>query len=189
MDLIRSVLWHFPDLPSMERCRLSENAQYKRIEGAVLTLVSKAPAEIRYVVTCDSWWKTLSCSVAIQTPESTRTIELEANERRFWMLNGERAPEFDGIMDVDLGFSPCTNTLPILRLGLEVGQAARIPVVWLRFPGLEIVRTEQVYTRVGEAVYRYESGTGDFSAEIEVDALGIVTRYGDFWREVVSRRS
>jgi hypothetical protein len=29
-----------------------------------------------------------------------------------------------------------------------------------------------------------ESGTGDFRADLEVDAAGIVTRYGSYWREI-----
>lgn len=187
MRLTRSVLWHFPSQPSIERCSLSEGAQLERLEGTVLTLLSGASAEIRYAITCDSSWKTRTCSVEIATPGSVRHIELEADDRSSWVLNRERVPQFDGIVDVDLGFSPCTNTLPIRRLGLDVGQASRISVVWLRFPALDLVRSEQVYARLSDRLYRYESGTGDFSAEIEVDALGIVTRYGDFWREVVPK--
>jgi hypothetical protein len=171
----------------MERCSLLESAEIKRLEGTVLTLLGAVPVEIRYVVTCDAQWRTRSCDVHIEAPGSSRMIELEAGDQGLWIQDGVRIKEFDDITDVDLGFSPCTNTLPIRRLALEIGQAARISVVWLRFPDLDTLRSEQVYTRLAENVYRFDSGAGDFSAILEVDEAGIVTRYGDIWRELQAK--
>jgi hypothetical protein len=168
----------------MERCLLSEDAGLMRLEGTVLTLLGANPAEIRYRVRCDAHWKTKSCVVHVEMPGSVKTIALGVNDQGSWTQNGVPVSEFDGIVDVDLGFSPSTNTLPIRRLRLGIGQAARISVVWLRFPELDTVRSEQVYTRLAENVYRYDSGAGDFSAELEVDGTDIVTRYGDLWQEL-----
>lgn len=181
----RSILWQFPQLPSMERCALIEGADVERFEGTVLTLLDGEPTEIHYSVTCDAAWQTRSCTVTIESHGSTKTIRLEVDERGSWTRDGVRANELDGAADVDLGFSPCTNTLAIRRLALDIGQHARITVAWLRFPELDIIRSEQVYTRLTENTYRYESGTGDFRAELDVDEHGIVTRYGDYWREIL----
>lgn len=170
----------------MERCTLVEDAGLERLEGTVLTLLDGDPVEIHYSVTCDPAWRTRSCAVGIETRGSNKTIRLEVDEPGSWTHDGVRVSEFDGATDVDLGFSPCTNTLPIRRLALAVGQRARIAVVWLRFPELDLVRSEQVYTRLSESAYRYESATGDFRADLEVDDHGIVTRYGDYWREIVA---
>jgi hypothetical protein len=84
-------------------------------------------------------------------------------------------------VDVDLGFTPSTNLLPIRRLSLAVGAEASIRAAWLRFPGLELEPLEQVYRRESEHRYRYESGGGRFAAELEVDEFGLVARYGDYW--------
>ena len=98
-----------------------------------------------------------------------------------WTRDGAPAPQVAGCLDVDLGFSPVTNTLPIRRLALAVGAAAPVRAAWLRFPGLELEPLEQVYRRLAPARYAYESAAGRFRAELEVDGDGLVTRYGDYW--------
>ena len=181
---MHSILWHFPSLPALERFVLREGPEEKRLEGTVLTPVDGLPGEIRYEVMCDREWRTRWCSVQIVTEANTRMIELVADGEGGWERNGEQMPDLDGALDVDLGFSPCTNTLAIRRLELEVGESQRLAVAWLRFPGFELVRAEQVYTRLAEDRYRYDSGASDFTAELTVDERGVVRRSGDSWREV-----
>lgn len=184
MRLIRSVLWYSPVLRSMERCSLREGADHWCLEGTVLTLVDAGPAEIRYAVTCDRSWRTRKCTVHVDTGDRAEQIELEADGTGSWFENGMWVDGFEGIIDADLGFSPCTNTLPVRRLALAIGEEVRIPVVWFRFPEFDLLSSGQVYTRIAENLYRFESGAGDFNAMIETDELGIVTRYGDLWREI-----
>lgn len=40
----------------------------------------------------------------------------------------------------------------------------------------------QVYRRVGETTYRYESGGGVFVRILEVNAVGFVTSYPGLWQ-------
>ena len=84
----------------------------------------------------------------------------------------ERPPEYSDCVDVDLSFTPATNTLPIRRLGLEIGEEAEIPVVWLVWPELSVQRVLQRYTRLGEDRYRYTQD--EFEAELAVDRQGLV---------------
>lgn len=184
MRLIRSVLWCSPALPSMERCSLREGPDHWCLEGTVLTLLDACPAEMRYALTCDRSWRTRTCSVHVDHRGRARRIELEADETGSWFRDGMRVDEFEGSADADFGFSPCTNTLPIRRLAPAIGEEVRISVVWLRFPELDLLPSDQVYTRIAENLYRFETGAGDFRAMIETDKLGIVTHYGDLWREI-----
>jgi hypothetical protein len=87
-----------------------------------------------------------------------------------------------GCTDLDLNFSPSTNLLPIRRLNLEIGQEAEVKAAWLRFPSFELEPLFQVYRRLGESVFRYESGGGSFIAHLEVDASGFVTNYPGLWQ-------
>jgi hypothetical protein len=87
-----------------------------------------------------------------------------------------------GLTDVDLGFSPVTNTLPIRRLDPAIGESVAVTAAWVRFPELTIEPLPQRYTRLAERRYRYESAGGAFVAEIEVDDLGLVTTYEGGWR-------
>jgi hypothetical protein len=84
-------------------------------------------------------------------------------------------------LDVDLGFSPSTNTLPIRRLGLAVGATREIGVLWVLFPTFEIVAGRQTYERLGDRSWRYRS-TG-FVGDLDVDDVGLVETYAE-WRAI-----
>jgi hypothetical protein len=91
-----------------------------------------------------------------------------------------------GLVDVDLGFSPVTNTLPIRRLEPAIGEVVAVTAAWVRFPELTIEPLPQRYVRLAERRYRYESAGGAFVAEIEVDDLGLVTTYEGGWRRIAA---
>ena len=77
---------------------------------------------------------------------------------------------------VDLGFSPLTNTLPILRDDLRRGGPARDYVMALvDVPSLAVERSEQRYEPIDSRTVRFRSG--DFEAVLELDEDGFVVRY------------
>jgi hypothetical protein len=64
-----------------------------------------------------------------------------------------------------------------------VGQQATVKAAWLRFPNFELEPLEQIYTKLDEHTYRYESGGRTFVAELEVNDFGLVTNYPGIWEE------
>ena len=80
-------------------------------------------------------------------------------------------------------FTPATNTLPIRRLGLDVGEEAEIHVAWPVWPDLTLQRTLQRYTRLAEDRYRYRQD--EFDAGLTVDRQGLVLEYEGLWRAIV----
>jgi hypothetical protein len=89
-----------------------------------------------------------------------------------------------GCLDVDLELSPITNSLPIKRLNLAIGQMEEISAAWIRFPSLELVPARQSYERLSERTYRYRSLASGFTAEIEVDEMGLTVRYEGIWERI-----
>ena len=83
---------------------------------------------------------------------------------------------------MDLSFSPATNLLPIRRLDLDEGQEAQVRAAWLHFPSFRLEPLDQVYRRIGETTYSYQSAGGSFVAEMEVDEAGLVTCYPGYWQ-------
>ena len=81
--------------------------------------------------------------------------------------------------DIDLEISPSTNTIPIRRLNLGIGKESEVSAAWVRFPGLTVEPLHQRYARTGTNRYRYASR--DFATDLEVDDLGLVTRYEGGW--------
>lgn len=83
-----------------------------------------------------------------------------------------------GALDVDLAYCPLANTLPIRRLGLlsaSPGTAHTITVAWVLIPELVVVPARQTYTLIDPGTVRFTSG--DFTADLSVDANGYVTHY------------
>jgi hypothetical protein len=88
-------------------------------------------------------------------------------------------------MDVDIMITPFTNTLPIRRLNLRVGEAQGIAVAYVRVPNLALSRVEQRYICLSldqsGGLYRYESPESGFSANLKVDTDGLVLDYPDIF--------
>lgn len=140
-------------------------------------------ASYRLVVTDAGTVERVSLTTA--TAKRERHLTMNRTEDGFWLLDtgsgGTRA-EFGGAVDVDLAFSPMFNTVPIRRLGLHTEAAEQtLPMVFVTLPELEVTEVEQVYST---ASVLDDSGSAcigfrwdDFSAELTVDADGVVQHY------------
>jgi uncharacterized protein len=139
-------------------------------------------------------------SVTCATAERERHLTINRTDDGIWLLDtgaGSGAVRDDcaGALDVDLAFSPMFNSIPIRRLGLhrEAGEH-ELPVVFVSLPDLEVRVVDQTYrTRsvlaeaTGHAEVTFESG--DFTADIAVDADGVVTDYPGVARRLAPARS
>ncbi len=177
----QSILWRRLDQPGHEYARLSFQESSWRLIGTAVFAHNLQPCRLDYLVVCDSQWQTLSGRVAGWIGDETVEIELSVDSAHHWRLNGAECPEVAGCTDLDLNFSPSTNLLPIRRLGLAIGQEAKVQAAWLRFPSFTLEPLEQLYRRTDVATYRYESAGGRFVTELQVSPAGFVTDYPNFW--------
>jgi hypothetical protein len=175
---LATVVWR--EERSQERFTLLRDGAEHELEGTVVS-AEGGPWELRYAVRAAADWRTASAAVDALTPAGPWNLRLESRGGR-WTVDGKERPDLEGCLDVDLGFTPATNTLPIRRLGLELGASAQIDVAWLLFPELRVERAAQRYEHLGPGRYRYRQD--DYAAVIEVDGLGIVREYEGLWREV-----
>lgn len=178
MCTVASVLWQASDGGS-ELCVMDRTDRGWRLTGTVLTHDADRPMEIRYAVSVDATWATTAVAVDVSTAGGPAQASTEV--AALWS-GDQRPPEFGNCLDVDLSFTPATNTLPIRRLGLDVGDEAEIEVAWLVWPDLDVRPVRQTYARLGE--YRYRYAQDDFVAEIAVDDEGLVSQYEGLWRAV-----
>jgi hypothetical protein len=100
-------------------------------------------------------------------------------------LQRGRSPELDGVLDCDLGFSPLTNAMPVLRDRLhEGGEARAIDVAWVSVPDLSVHRDHQIYEPLAAGRLRFSSPDAGFERIIELTAAGFVLDYPDIARLV-----
>jgi uncharacterized protein len=173
VDRVATVVWELRD-EGAEICFLDRVASGShRLSGTAILAAEGSPYFIEYAVGVDPEWRTRSVDVTCNDAR----IELTADGSGRWSR-----PGFEGCVDVDLGFTPATNTLPIRRVGLAVGEAADLDVTWLRFPELTIERMKQRYERLADDRFLYSSP--GFAAELRVDEHGLVLEYEGLWRSI-----
>jgi hypothetical protein len=95
---------------------------------------------------------------------------------------GGDTARLDGALDCDLGLSPVTNMMPILRHNLvHGGGPIEFTMAWVAVPALSVRADGQRYRHLRSAadhyVVRYEATDGSFAAEITVDADAVVLDY------------
>lgn len=121
----------------------------------------------RYEIEFDDWGTTRA---------TVGTLVLERIDGD-WIVDGAGRPDLAMAIDVDIVLTPFTNTLPIRRLGLDIGEHADLVMAWIDVPSLEVHPDPQRYTRLDATHYRFESLDSDFTRDLEVDADGIVVTY------------
>jgi uncharacterized protein len=172
------VVWHCSELSSSEHASLLESEEGHRVRGIVVVPLGDLPCHIDYTVSVDRHWRPMEAQATIVTPLGIREIALRSHHPDGGELDGMPASHLGDCDDIDLGWTPATNTIPIRRLGLEVGETSIITAAWVRFPELDVVANQQRYTRLASDRWRYQSGDYDF--ELVTDApTGLVLAYGD----------
>lgn len=184
--VVRTVMWQSLDGPGSEWCALARDGEGWVIEGTVVVALDERPTKVGYEIRCDGGWVTRRVAVELADGANVHALRLEADDARRWWRDGVEIEAVRGLHDIDLGVTPATNTLPIRRLAPRVGEAPEVTAAWVRFPELEVEPLPQRYVRLGERLYRYESGGGAFEADLTVDDLGLIVRYGGGWERVAA---
>jgi hypothetical protein len=183
-QLIRTGFWQWLQGTGLERFQLLRAAEQWILRGTILTLAEHEPAETRYEIVCDQSWKTLSANISLQTGKDERVLRIR-NDNCRWYENDQLNERVSGCIDIDLGWSPSTNTLPVRRLQLAVGESSDlVTAAWVRFPELILQPLPQEYLRLSVEQYRYSSRGGTFVANLSVDDEGLVLDYEGLWRRV-----
>jgi hypothetical protein len=181
---MKTVLWENSADHSIEYCEFREEGHV--FAGSMILLLDQIPTRVAYTVHYDAGWRTRRVYIQQKRSGQTRVIVLGTDEGQIWRNRDKLIPFATGLYDVDLEISPATNSLPIRRLNLAVGESREISAVWVRFPSLTLERLDQRYTRIGDRLYQYEAPTLNFQAKIEVDESGIVVNYEGLWRRIDS---
>lgn len=195
-NLIRVVQWMSTSSPAPDLCALSEISYGWELDGEAQAMLDGLPTEVKYTVRVDREWQTRLVKIrqvhsgAIPGFSSTRHCTLKRDRYGSWTVSsGNDRPRLSGInflTDIDIQVTPATNTLPIRRLNLAVGERAEVTAAWFRIPEFQVEPLRQRYTRTAEDTYRYEALDHDFTATLTVDDLGLVVNYDPGWVRLAS---
>ena len=177
------ICWKRLDVPGYEESLITRTTSGWQLTGELTVEEVELSARLRYRINCDENWLTRSAFIEGEANGNATRFDIISDGRGRWTNNAVAMPELSGAADIDLGFTPATNTLPILRLGLAVGETQPVRSAWLRFPELRLELLEQTYTREAPSIYRYAAMVDGkiFSAQLDVDEHGRVLKYEGLW--------
>ncbi len=179
----RSIRWQDWSGEGLEHLFLTEEVRGISAKSVVISGRPSDGFAALYSLKLDSDWCCLEVEVSI--PGRDKSASLCRTKEGDWLdRNGNELSLLRGAVDVDLSISPFTNSLPIRRLRLEIGQSADIATAYIQFPELAVSRDPQRYTRLSADTYRYESVTSDFVRDIVVDREGLVVTYPGLFRRI-----
>jgi uncharacterized protein len=196
--LPKSLFWRRLDTVGVDHALVSDRRGL-HARGVALA-ADPVPHTCRYEVFTDEGWAVAHMEVVAEGAGWLRNVRLERAAGR-WRVTAAEQGDLDAAMraaghagrtlpgteeperladafDVDLGAAPLLNTVPVRRLGLAdavPGTSHTIRVAWVLVPSLQVIAAEQVYTALGAGRVRYSSG--DFTAELDLDAEGYVNHY------------
>jgi uncharacterized protein len=97
-------------------------------------------------------------------------------------------PDLSRALDIDIQNSPLTNTMPIWRHGFQQEGSGDFLMAFVTIPTLRVEASPQRYEHVDASgagsVVRYISRDGDFRADLELDADGLLVFYPRLARRV-----
>ncbi|MGH3430854.1 MAG: putative glycolipid-binding domain-containing protein [Mycobacteriales bacterium] len=106
---------------------------------------------VAFAVETDAEWATTSVYVEATDSAGSRELGLTRWPDGAWRSQGHDLPNLQGCVDVDVAATPVTNTLPIRRVRLEVGQVADLRMAWVDVPSLQARPSQQRYERLKPA--------------------------------------
>lgn len=157
------------------------------------------PYRLEYVLTTTVGWVTSSLRVRAWGTGWARSLELHRDGSGDWHIDcdssgsvdlppcGGDASALTGALDCDLGLSPLTNTMPVLRHAmLDGGEPVEFLMAWVSVPDLRVIPNQQLYTPLphdGEHP-RINYSSGDFTSDLTFDKDGVVLDYPQIARAV-----
>lgn len=174
----KTILWRRIDQPGHDACRFGRLDDGWVIEGHAVFHENEA-VSLAYRLDCDASWTTRAARVVGWLGKR----ELDLDIRRHgdsWTLNSK--PVDIRSADVDLGFTPATNTNAMRRLDLAVGEEVETTALWLDTTDWTLKPLPQTYRRLSATRHAYVSPLHDFRAELETDDFGVILDYPGLWR-------
>ena len=173
LDDVIEVSWRSIEFSAVEHLQWSTGVEHRATSS-----VRSPTGALRYEVVAGRDW----VFRILQLESTEGMLAMESDGEGGWMVDGMPRLDLSECVDIDLQFTPFTNSLPIGRLAPGIGESAEITVAYVAYPSLEITPELQRYTRLSDTSYRFESGDftrdiTDFTRDITVDENGLVADY------------
>lgn len=166
MDLV----WRGVEVDGLERLRIDQGSSIQ-----IHSVIDSARGRYSYEIECERDWtfRTLH----LESAGDELAVDLESDGHGSWTHNGLLRDDLAECVDIDLSASPFTNSLPLRRHPLDIGDEEDFVMAFVEFTDLTVFPDAQRYQRLDEDLYRFESLDSDFTRDLTVDFDGFVVEY------------
>lgn len=171
------VLWRHLDTEGHDCCRLNLEPDGWSLEGQSVFVHDAGPVSLSYRVDATTDWRTTSALVAGWIGSDEIDIRIVHFDSGAWLFNDTPQDLPSNIVDLDLGFTPATNLLPLRRLPLDIGARDAAPAAYFDLSERRLSVLDQSYTRLDAENYAYAAPAFGYEAVLTADATGFVRRY------------
>jgi hypothetical protein len=189
----RAIAW-ITDYPfGVEFARIELHSERLTAKGVAIG-TSPVPYRLDYRLETTTGFVTSRLFVTSCGDGWRRALDLRRSQAGVWDLlaeedGGPGLPAVGGdpnafteALDCDLGLSPVTNLMPVLRHDLLAGgSTVELITAWVSVPDLSVRPDGQRYSYLRSGpdhhLLRYEATDGTFAADIKVDQDGFVLDY------------
>jgi hypothetical protein len=146
----------------------------------------RGPFRLTYRLNWDESWRLRDAELVLTTERSMQSLRLQTDGQGYWRDGDDRVIDaLEGCRDIDIWPTPFTNTFPIRREPMALGERRQFLMAWVFAPDLTVHPQPQAYTRLADRLYLFENLDGSgFRTELAVDEDGIVLDYPDLFRRV-----
>jgi hypothetical protein len=184
MPLRQSIRWRSLEHGGLEQLSIYEWPEAYKVRSAIVGQAGQRRHGVLYEISLTPEW--VFESIMLQRTDGVMTVLSRGKHGDWFDAQVEELPQLKGCIDVDFEMTPFTNTLPIRRAPLAIGESRRFRMAYIPADTMEPFADEQTYTRLSEFVYRFENGEGEtyFTSDITVDADGLVVDYPGLFERV-----
>lgn len=183
----KQIWWSSLEETGLEHLKISQDAALMIAESVVLKLADGKPFELSYWIETDSSWRVREVDLTLMANGTTQNFQFFADGAGNWRDHADdELPEFSGCLDIDISATPFTNTLPVKRGALRIGETLDISVVYFLIPEMSVQRSEQRYTKLETDLYRFEENGlfAGFTADLRFDRDGFVIDYPELFQRI-----
>jgi hypothetical protein len=180
-EFMHIVLWRRLDQQGLDACRFTQLHDTWIVEGCAVFNHGGSATNLAYRLVCDTSWRSLHATVTGWIGANTIALLMAREGTDSWRIDGSVREDLTGLQDIDLGFTPASNTNAIRRLCLGEGGEAESTAVWLDTEDWAVKPLRQTYGRLGKHAYDYASPLHNYRATLTVDDFGAVIEYPGLW--------
>jgi uncharacterized protein len=186
----RNIMWALVEEPGMEHLRLTRDDGQIVADGVIVGVTENQPFRVHYKIRCDAEWRVREADIRL-LDGAGQNIKLNADGEGHWTDgSGNPVLSLNGCLEVDISATPFTNTLAIRRTRLQPGESADLVAAFIAVPEMAVTPSRQRYTclelRSDGGLYKYEDEGlfQGFTADLSVDADGLVVKYPELFKRV-----